>query len=118
MDTQTQPIPSGIPIPAGIQGAVPPGIGTDPNQAPSAGDKPLDEKGIKAIQTGIQGAVNSVLSLLQPGTLTHQEVLGKVSDAILALEQSSPLGGLDTGQGLDVESLQEDTGEQGQEPKV
>jgi len=93
-----------------------------PAQTPApapVGSTPLDPTAIKALQTAIEGAVASVLSILEPGALTHDQVLQKVSDAVMSLQKSEPLGGLQNPPGIglpETESPGEDAGEPGEEP--
>lgn len=82
----------------------------------SPGETPLDPKGITAITKAIQGAVDSVLSILQPGDLTHDQVIEKVADAIEKLKKPAALGGLGMNQGMgDMEGMAENASEGGSE---
>lgn len=90
-----------------------------PTNQPQVGNTTLDQPAIKSLQTAIEGAVASVLSILQPGTLTHEQVLQKVADAVTALQKDTPLGGLQNPNGIplpETESPAEDASEPGEEP--
>lgn len=77
---------------------------------------PLDPKGVTAITKAIEGAVASVLSILQAGDMTHDQVVDKVAAAITALKKPATIGGLGMNQGMgDMEGMAETATEGGTE---
>lgn len=78
---------------------------------PAMGDAPLDPKGLTAVTKAVQGAVASVMSILQPGEMTHDQVIDKVIASLKSLKKPGALGGMGDASGLgDMESMAEDAG--------